>query len=157
MAKKKGATRILTGIAGIGVLIAVIIPVMFFVFGVGNAEVLPQETDPDPFELPIPCLEGEIRASDGTCIEDIIPIIEEPDLFCSVEPQELQKIADCELLTRDEPIVPLNTSLTVDECSQVNRESAEQCSEQIDKLIEDYRPSLLERPTSGFEDIINSL
>ena len=26
----------------------------------------------------------------------------------------------------------------------------------IDKLIETYRPSLLEKPTSGFEDIINS-
>ena len=26
----------------------------------------------------------------------------------------------------------------------------------IDKLIEDYRPSLLEKPISGFEDIINS-
>ena len=26
----------------------------------------------------------------------------------------------------------------------------------IDKLIEDYRPNLLEKPTSGFEDIINS-
>ena len=26
----------------------------------------------------------------------------------------------------------------------------------IDKLVEDYRPSLLEKPTSGFEDIINS-
>jgi len=27
----------------------------------------------------------------------------------------------------------------------------------IDKLIEDYRPGSLEKPTSGFEDIINSL
>ncbi len=27
----------------------------------------------------------------------------------------------------------------------------------IDKLIEDYRPSLLEKPISGFEDIINAL
>jgi len=26
----------------------------------------------------------------------------------------------------------------------------------IDKLVEDYRPSILEKPTSGFEDIINS-
>ncbi len=26
----------------------------------------------------------------------------------------------------------------------------------IDKLIEDYRPGLLEKPTSGFEDIINA-
>jgi len=26
----------------------------------------------------------------------------------------------------------------------------------IDQLIEDYRPSLLEKPTSGFEDIFNS-
>ena len=29
--------------------------------------------------------------------------------------------------------------------------------ELVDKLIEDYRPSVLEKPTSGFEDIINSL
>ena len=29
--------------------------------------------------------------------------------------------------------------------------------ELIDQLIEDYRPSLLEKPTSGFEDIISSL
>ena len=29
--------------------------------------------------------------------------------------------------------------------------------ELVDKLIEDYRPRTLERPTSGFEDIINSL
>ena len=29
--------------------------------------------------------------------------------------------------------------------------------ELIDKLIEDYRPRMLEKPTSGFEDIINSL
>ena len=29
--------------------------------------------------------------------------------------------------------------------------------ELIDQLIEDYRPSLLEKPTSGFEDIFNSL
>jgi predicted transcriptional regulator len=28
--------------------------------------------------------------------------------------------------------------------------------ELIDKLVEDYRPGLLEKPTSGFEDIINS-
>ncbi len=28
--------------------------------------------------------------------------------------------------------------------------------ESIDKLVEDYRPSSLEKPTSGFEDIINS-
>ncbi len=27
----------------------------------------------------------------------------------------------------------------------------------IDQLIEDYRPSLIEKPTSGFEDIFNSL
>ncbi|KAF6247984.1 ArsR family transcriptional regulator [Nitrosopumilus sp. b3] len=28
--------------------------------------------------------------------------------------------------------------------------------ELIDKLVEDYRPSSIEKPTSGFEDIINS-
>ncbi len=136
MAKKKGVSRIITGALGIGVLIAVIVPVMFFVFGVGNADVLPQDTNPDPFELPVVCPEGEILTSEGTCIT--IPPIEEPELFCTTEPEELQKIADCELLTRDEPIVPENPNLTVDECSQVNRESVEQCNAQIDKLIEDF-------------------
>ena len=29
--------------------------------------------------------------------------------------------------------------------------------ELVDKLIEDYRPRMLEKPSSGFEDIINSL
>ncbi|AJW69941.1 winged helix-turn-helix transcriptional regulator [Nitrosopumilus adriaticus] len=29
--------------------------------------------------------------------------------------------------------------------------------ELIDKLVEDYRPNSIEKPTSGFEDIINSL
>lgn len=27
----------------------------------------------------------------------------------------------------------------------------------LDRLVEDYRPSRLEKPSSGFEDIINSL
>jgi hypothetical protein len=27
----------------------------------------------------------------------------------------------------------------------------------VDKLIEDYQPGLLDKPTAGFEDIINSL
>lgn len=27
----------------------------------------------------------------------------------------------------------------------------------VDRLIEDYRPSLLEKPISGFEDIFNSI
>lgn len=159
MAKKKSIGRTVMAGAGIGVLLIVIIPVMIFVFGVGNPDVLPQETDPDPFEISIPCLEGEIRASDGTCIEDIIPIIEEPDLFCSVEPQELQKIAECELLTRDEQIVPLNTILTVDECSQVNRESVEQCNAQIDKLIEDFlaqiEPDIDPVPPNGTETSVD--
>jgi DNA-binding transcriptional ArsR family regulator len=31
-----------------------------------------------------------------------------------------------------------------------------QARDLIDKFIEDYRPGLLEKPTSGFEDIINS-
>lgn len=135
MAKSK-ISRVVVAGAGIGVLIAVIIPVMVFVFGVGNPNILPQDTDPNPFEIPVTCQQGEILNSEGTCIE--IPTFEEPELICTIEPEELQRIADCELLTRDEPVVPSNTNLTVDECSQVNRESVEQCNVQIDKLIEDF-------------------
>jgi len=159
LTKKKGATRIITGIAGIGVLIAVIIPVMFFVFGVGNADVLPQETDPEPFEIPIACQEGQIRTPDGTCIADVIPIIEEPELFCSVAPTELQKIAECELLTQDEQTVPLDPNLPVDECSQVNRLGVEECNEQIDALIEqllaEAEPIIDPVPPNGTETSVD--
>lgn len=137
MAKKKPISRIVIAGAGIGVLLIVIVPVMIFAFGVGIGDVLPQDTDPAPFEIPI-CQEGKILSSDGICIDVIIPIIEDPELFCTTEPEELQKIADCELLTRDESIVPANQDLTVDECSQVNRVDVEQCNAQIDKLIEDW-------------------
>ncbi len=155
MVKKKSIGRTVVAGAGIGVLLIVIIPVMIFVFGVGNADVLPQDTDPDPFEIPIPCLEGEIRDQFGTCIENIIPIIEEPELFCITEPEELTKIAECELLTRDEQIVVLDPNVSVDECSQVNRESVEQCNAQIDKLIEDFlaqiEPDIDPVPPNGTE------
>jgi hypothetical protein len=159
MAKKKGASRIITGIAGIGVLIAVIIPVMFFVFGVGNADVLPQETDPEPFEVPIACLEGQIRTPEGTCIADITPIIEEPELFCEIPQSELQKIAECELLTQDEQTVPLDPNLPVDECSQVNRPSAEICDAEIDQIIqqllENAEPIIDPVPPNGTETSVD--
>jgi len=162
MAKKKGASRIIVGALGIGVLLIVIIPVMVFVFGIGfgDTQILPQETDPAPFEIPIEiCQQGEILSSDGICIDTIVPILDDPELFCTVEPEDLQRIAECELLTRDESIVPENPNLTVDECSQVNRESVQQCSAQIDKLIEDYllqiEPVVDPVPPNGTETSID--
>lgn len=131
---RKSASRIIIAGAGIGVLIAVIIPVMIFVFGVGNPNVLPQETDPDPFEIPITCLEGQVRTTQGTCVPDLDPILDDPESFCNIPQSELQKIAECEIQTQDEQQVGTQ-DLPADECSQVSRESVETCGAEIDQLI----------------------
>lgn len=51
MAKKQKLSRIIIAGAGLGVLIAVIFPVMFFVFGVGNNNIHPQSTS-NALEIP---------------------------------------------------------------------------------------------------------
>jgi len=143
MVKKKGISRTITAGAGIGVLLIVIIPVMFFVFGVGNAEVLPQDTDPDPFEIPIPCQEGQIRLPDGTCTVDITPIIEEPELFCEISESELQRISQCEILTRDEEFTSFSGDFIPDECSEVDLQSSIECVNQIEDRINELYASLI--------------
>ncbi len=70
MAKKQKLSRGIVAGAGIGVLLIVIIPVLFFVFGVGNAEVLPQQTDPDPFEIPIDQIDTNDEIIDE--IDDVV-------------------------------------------------------------------------------------
>ena len=68
---KKGISRIVIAVFGIGVLIAVIVPVMLFVFNVDLDNIAPQETDPDPFEVPIP-VPPIIDPTDPDCIDDVI-------------------------------------------------------------------------------------
>lgn len=145
MAKRSISRTIVAG-AGIGVLIAVIFPVMVFVFGVGNPNVLPQDTDPDPFEIPV------------IPQPDIDPIIENPELFCNIPQSELQKIAECEFQTQDEKQVG-QQNLPVDECSQVNRESVEICGAEIDQLLfelqEDAQPDIDPIPEEPVETSID--
>lgn len=156
---RKGTSRLIVAGAGIGVLIAVIIPVMIFVLGVGNPNVLPQDTDPDPFEIPITCLEGQMINSDGICVPDFNEIIDEPELFCDIPESELQKIAECELQTQDERQVG-EQNLPADECSQVSRESVEFCGAEIDQLIfeltkdaePDTEPIPQEPPETSIDD-----
>lgn len=146
MGKKSKANRIVFAGLGIGVLIAVIIPVMLFVFGIGIGDILAQE-DPDQLEIPTPllCGEGTIEM-DGFCVPDIIPIIEEPELFCTADQSLLQKIAECEILTGDErfidvPVSELGTSQ--EECSSFQTESAVECSLEIDQIIQDIYENLV--------------
>ncbi len=139
MAKKRSIGRTVIAGAGIGVLLIVIIPVMFFVFGVGNDNILPQEPDPDPFEIPITCLDGQIRTPEGTCIADIDPIIENPEMFCSADSDELLLFARCQLMTQGEIEVP-EPPLGIDpntfvNCSGIDEQTKLECIEQIDELI----------------------
>ncbi len=78
---KKGISRIVIAVFGIGVLIAVIVPVMLFVFDVDLDNIAPQETD--PFEIPT-CLEGQIKTADGTCITPVVIDPEDPNCFDDV-------------------------------------------------------------------------
>jgi len=70
---KKGISRIVIAVFGIGVLIAVIVPVMLFVFDVDLDNIAPQEIDTDPFEVPIPVpVPPIIDPTDPDCIDDVI-------------------------------------------------------------------------------------
>lgn len=147
--KKKGINnRIIAGIIGAVVIIAVVIPVLFIVTGFGDSKILPQDTTPEleiPFEQPPPPVLPPSLTAD-----EIDDLINNPNLcinnpsdpacnvesLCEIEQSELQKIAECEVLTLDEVLTELDPSLTVDECSQVNRPSAEQCDVQIDEFIQ---------------------
>ena len=83
MAKQKISRAIIAG-GGIGVLLIVIIPVLFFVFESEFNNIAPQETEPDPFEVPITCLEGQIKTSDGTCITPVVIDPTDPNCFDDV-------------------------------------------------------------------------
>lgn len=170
--KKKGINnRVLGGIIGGIVILAVVIPVLFLVTGITDSKILPQDKTPEleiPFDdPPPPVLPPSLTA------EEIDKLINNPDLcvtnpsdpacnvesICEIDQGELQKIAECELLTQDELTLPLDPTLTIDECSQVYRPSAEQCNEQIDSLIQqilaDSEPDIEPPPPNGTETSID--
>jgi len=172
MTKKKGINnRIVGGIIGAIVILAVVIPVLILVTGAGNTEILPQDTSPEleiPFDdTPPPVLPPELTT------EDIDKLINNPNLcvtnpsdpvcnvesICEIDQGELQKIAECELLTQDELTVTLDPTLTIDECSQVYRPSAEQCDQQINSLIQqilsDSEPDIDPPPPNGTQTSID--
>lgn len=118
MAKHKPINQILIAGLGIGVMIAVIVPVMIFVFGVGF-NTLPQQPN-QPFQIPIisNCEVGETETENGCT--PIIPIedIDEPvgvDFEIPIEtPQEIifiQPITSNDTTTKQviEQIIPPKT------------------------------------------------
>jgi len=98
MAKKKSATRIITGIAGIGVLVAVIIPVMIFVFGVGTDILPPVPEIPEEFMIPI----EEIDENNEMIMDQIINELGECDAemfalepeICAEDQQMIKELLD---------------------------------------------------------------
>jgi len=170
MGKKKSKSKIKgIGIISIAIVIGIIL-VGSLITGIGNENILPQDIAPEleiPFDKPLPMLPPELT------IDEIDKLINNPNLcvtnpsdpvcniesICEIEQGELQKIAECELLTQDELIVALDPSLTIDACSQVHRSSAEQCDEQIDSLIQqilaDSEPDIEPPPPNGTETSID--
>ncbi len=95
---KKGISRIVIAVFGIGVLIAVIVPVMLFVFDVDLDNIAPQIFGDENLEIPFPIpdepidpntpsiIEGDEGCIDGECIP-----IENPDVPF-VPPEEEEEI-----------------------------------------------------------------
>lgn len=145
--KKKGINnRVVAGIIGAIIILAVVVPVIFLVTGIGNSNVLPQDTTPEleiPFEKPELMLPPELTTDEidelinnpNLCVTQPTNEACQTNLLCEVSQSELQKIAECELQTQDEQQVPVDPNAPIDDCSQVSRQSAEQCNAQIDELI----------------------
>src|SRR3990172_4174788 len=109
MAKKKPINRIIVAGAGVGVLLAVIVPVMIYVFGLEitiNQQVSPEES----FTIPFPVIEeNEIIPSpeliqetidNGQNIDEIpnIPLVTEEEL------ESIENVMNTTVTSNDPPI-----------------------------------------------------
>ncbi len=146
MAKKQKASRAIVAGAGIGVLLIVIIPVLFFVFGVGNAEVLPQDTDPDPFEIPI----DQIDTND-----EIIDQID--DVICGGGGSE-DTIINVDLAGEvifdptDDPCIPLGETPSPDE--EVTPDEITDMVDELNDMVID--PPIINQTTSEDPPIVQT-
>src|SRR3990172_12295123 len=95
MAKRKPINRIVIAGAGVGVLLAVIVPVLIFIIGVGNDDILPQ-ANADEFEIPFITPEQEEMNKDT--LEEIADIIENPQGNVEIDPILLKQSEDCTTL-----------------------------------------------------------
>jgi hypothetical protein len=114
---KKGISRIVIAVFGIGVLIAVIVPVMLFVFGVDLNDIVTQVLDPQEIPFPIPdqpidpntpsIIEGDEGCIDGECIP-----IENPDVPF-VPPEEEEEIDDAINMTETSTDPPIDQIIDI--------------------------------------------
>lgn len=147
--KKGGNMKTLLGVTS-GIVITGVVLYLFALPLVleGERQILPQDVTPEleiPFEQPPPpVLPPELTIDDiddlinnpNICVTNPSSAVCNVESICEIDQGELQRIAECELLTQDEQVVESDPTVTADECSQIHRASAEQCDEQIDALIQ---------------------
>lgn len=143
---KKPINRIVIAGAGLGVLLAVIIPVLIFVVGVGNDKILPQ-ANPDEFEIPFITPEDQEENKDK--LEEIIDIIENPEDHIEIDPVLLKQNEDCNILIKSasEPnSLDTITDEELQKCQEISDLIGNQTQQQIKELLEDKEEEIILPP-----------
>lgn len=87
------ARRVIGGIVGVGIILAVVVPVMLFVFGIGVDDVVPQSTDDPLLQVPVvnpPVIDpSDTTFTDGMTANDGSDVTSNTDI-----PPEDQEIID---------------------------------------------------------------
>src|SRR3990172_9571067 len=146
MAKRKPINRIIIAGAGVGVLLAVIVPVMIFIIGVGNDNILPQ-ANPDEFEIPFLTTEQEQMNEDT--IEEIINIVENPEQNVEIDPVLLQQNEDCNalIISASEPNSPDTiTDEQLKQCDLIAEQIQNQTKQQLGQIIEEKEEEIILPP-----------
>ena len=146
MAKRKPINRIIIAGAGVGVLLAVIVPVMIFIIGVGNDNILPQ-ANPDEFEIPFLTPEQEQMNEDT--IEEIINIVENPEQNVEIDPVLLQQNEDCNalIISASEPNSPDTiTDEQLKQCDLIAEQIQNQTQQQLGQIIEEKEKEIILPP-----------
>lgn len=143
MAKHKPINRIVIAGLGIGVLIAVIAPVMIFVFGVGNDNILPQS---NPDQLEIPFVTPEQEQNNEQILQEIIEVIGEPEKVVMPDPVLVQAVSDCQALifSSSQPnSVNVVTNQTIAECTSLEEQLQQEIQELTQEVVENLESEVV--------------
>ena len=127
-------------------LLAVIVPVLIFIIGVGNDDILPQ-ANPDEFEIPFITPEQEEMNKDT--LEEIADIIENPQGNVEIDPILLKQSEDCTTLieSASKPNSPDTiTDEQLKECNLIAEQIQNQTQKQIEEIIKEKEEEIILPP-----------
>lgn len=150
MAKHKPINRIVVAGLAIGVLIAVIAPVMIFVFGVGESNILPQA---NPNQFKIPFITPEEEKMNKEILGEIKQIVDDPAPNIVIDPVLMKQYVDCNELILSASKQNSPDSITagqLEECNMITQEYQNQTIQKIDDAISKKEEEIIVPPAVEF-------